>query len=167
MVELAKEFSVPVRTPLIASVRYPDIFPNSQMSKHGHKIAFRFALTHPFKAIGLLKYSRIYEMEKKAQKLDELGISHPDLLIDYFWGDPTAANFLYILENLPACISELILHFGTYSRQDNYPTGLNVDYFKNRENELITVTSDYLKEYFNYLNIRTIGYSEISNYKNK
>jgi hypothetical protein len=78
-----------------------------------------------------------------------------------------ASNFLHILENLPNGTSEIILHFGTYTRQENYPSGLDLDYFKNRENELITVTSDYLKEYFSYLNIRTIGYSEISKDKNK
>lgn len=165
--ELAREFNVPVRSPLLASVKYPQTFPNSHMNKRGHQIAFRFALTHPFKAIGLLKYSRNHQMERKAEKLNELGVLHPDLLIDYFWGDPTAANFIYILEHLPKGISELILHLGTYSRQDNYPGGLDVDYFKNRENELIICTSDYLKEYFNYLNIRAVSYSEISNYRNK
>ena len=165
--ELAREFSVPVRTPLLASVKFPETFPNSHMNKRGYQIAFRFAITHPFKAIGLLKYSRNREMERKAEKLDDLGILHPDYLIDYFWGDPTAANFLYILEHLPAGISELMLHLGTYSRQDNYPVGLDVEYFENRENELITVTSDYLKEYINYLNIISINYSEISDYKNK
>jgi len=165
--ELAGEFGVPVRSPLPVSVKYPETFPNSHMNKRGHQIALRFALTHPFKAIGLLKYIRNREMERKAEILDELGILYPDLLIDYFWGDPTAANLLYILEHLPKGVSELILHLGTYSRQDNYPGGLDVDYFKNRENELIICTNDYLKEYLNYLNIRTIGYSEISNYKNK
>ncbi len=161
IIELAKEFNVPVRSPVIASIKYPDVFSNSAMKKRGRQIALRLVLTAHFKAGSLLKYRRIYEMEKKVQKLNELGILHPDLLIECFWGDPTASNFLHILENLPNGTSEVILHFGTYTRQENYPGGLDLDYFKNRENELITVTSDYLKEYFSYLNIRTIGYSEI------
>ena len=56
---------------------------------------------------------------------------------------------------------------GTSTRQENYPSGLEVDYFKNRELELKTVTGDYLKEYINWLNIRTIGYSDISTGRNK
>jgi len=167
VMELSKEFDVPIRTPLTASVKYPEIFPNSKMYKRGRQIAFRLALTAPFKAISLLKYSRIQEMEKKIQKLDELGILHPNVSIGYFWGDPTAANLLYILEHLPNGISEIILHSGTYSRQEYYPSGLDLDYFNNRENELITITSNYLKEYYNYLNIKIIGYSEISNYRKK
>jgi predicted glycoside hydrolase/deacetylase ChbG (UPF0249 family) len=164
VIELAKEFNVPVRTPVIASVKYPDLFPNSQIHKRGRQIALRLALTAPFKAISLLKYSRINEMEKKAQKLDEHGILHPDLFIESFWGDPTRFNFLHILERLPDGTSEVVLHLGTNTRQENYPSGLDLDYFKNRENELITITSNYLKEYFNYLNIRMIRFSEMSKF---
>jgi hypothetical protein len=167
IIELAKEFNVPVRTPLIASVKYPELFRNSQIQKRGRQIALRLALKAPLKAITLLQYSRIHEMEKKAQKLDNHGIVHPDLLIECFWGDPTPSNFLHILEHLPSGTSEVVLHLGTIASQESYPSGLDLDYFKNRENELITVTSDYLQEYYKFLNIRTIGFSEISKYTNK
>jgi len=166
VIELAKEFNVPVRTPLIAGIKYPDLFKNSQINKRGRQIARRLALNAPLKAISLLKYSRIHEMDKKVHKLDELGILHPDLFIECFWGDPTPSNFLHILEHLPIGISEVVVHLGTNTSQESYPSGLDLDYFKNRENELITITSDYLKEYYNYLNIRTIRFSEISNIKN-
>ena len=33
--ELAKEFNVPVRSPVIASVKYPNVFMNAQMKKRG------------------------------------------------------------------------------------------------------------------------------------
>ena len=165
--EFAKEFDVPVRSPVIASVKYPGLFSISKIKKRGRQTVRRLIFTAPFKAISLFKYSRIHEMEKKVKKLDELGILHPDLLIGSFWGDPTASNLLYILEHLPNGISEIILHFGTYIRHENYPGGLDLDYFKNREYELITVTGNYLKEYINYLNIRTIGYSDISTDRNK
>jgi predicted glycoside hydrolase/deacetylase ChbG (UPF0249 family) len=161
--ELAKEFNVPVRTPVIAGVKYRDMFPDSRIRKHGFRIASRLALSHPFKALNLLKYSGINEMEKKANKLDELKILHPDLLIEYFWGNPTATNFLYILEHLPAGISELVLHVGTGTRQENYPSGLDLDYFKNRENELATITGDRQRELISSLNIRTTGYSNMPN----
>jgi chitin disaccharide deacetylase len=165
LIELAEEFDLALRTPVIASVKYPEIFHNSKMKKHGRQIAFRFALSHPFKAISLLKYSRIHEMEKKVQNLNEHKILHPDLFIEYFWGDPTPDNFLYIMEHLPNGISEIVLHIGTYTRQNIYPSGLDLNYFKNREKELLTVTGDYLKDYFSYLKIKTIGYSRIPKLK--
>jgi predicted glycoside hydrolase/deacetylase ChbG (UPF0249 family) len=165
--ELAEEFNIPVRSPVMASVKYPGVLSNSNMVKRGHQMVFRMAFTNPFKAIRLKKYFRIHEMMRKTQKLTELGILHPDLFIECFWGEPTASNLVHILEHLPSGTSELVLHFGSYTRQENYPSGLDLDYFKNREYELLTCTSDYLKEYINYLNISTINYSQLSTDRNK
>jgi len=167
LVDLAKEFNVPLRTPYIASVKYPDLFPNSHLNQRGRQIALGFALNNPFRAFELLKYCHVTEMERKVNRLDELGILHPDLLIDYFWGDPTHTNYLYIIEHLPNGISELILHVGTPTRQEYYPSGLDLGYFDNREKELAVVTDDHLKDYYNYLNIKTIGYSKIRDCKTK
>jgi predicted glycoside hydrolase/deacetylase ChbG (UPF0249 family) len=165
IIELATEFNVPVRTPVTASSKYPDLFKNPPANKFRRKTILQFAFEHPFKASKLVKYTRINEMEKNAKKLCKHGILHPDLLIMSFWGDPTAANFLYIMEHLPKGISEIVLHIGTQTRQVNYPNGLDLNYFRNREYELITVTSDYIQDYMDYLNIKTIGYGGI--FKNK
>ena len=167
LVDLAKEFNVPLRTPYIASVKYPDLFPNSHLNQRGRQIALGFALNNPFRAFELLKYCHVTEMERKVNRLDDLGILHPDLLIDYFWGDPTQTNYMYIIEHLPNGISELILHVGTPARQEYYPSGLDLGYFSNREKELAVVTDDHLKDYYNYLNIKTIGYSKIKDSKNR
>jgi predicted glycoside hydrolase/deacetylase ChbG (UPF0249 family) len=165
IIDLAKEFNVPLRTPYIASAKYPDLFPNSHLNQRGRQIALGFALNNPFRAIELLKYCHVTEMERKVNRLDELGILHPDLLIDTFWGDPSQTNYLYIIEHLPNGISEIILHVGTSTRQEDYPSGLDLGYFENREKELTVATDDHLKKYYNDLNIKTIGYSEIVNCK--
>ena len=167
IIELAREFEVPIRSPMVASVKYPEVFFNSHMKKRMRRMAFQLALKAPFKAINLMKYCRIHEMEKKIQKLDKQKIIHPDIVIDSFWGEPSASNILYILKHLPNGISELVVHFGNYTREDHYPNGLDVDYFRNRECELLTATSGYLKEYFKYKHIKIIGYSEISEYNIK
>ena len=159
--ELALEFNVPVRTPEIASIKYPDLFPNSCMKENGRKKAMKLAIQNPLKAFHLLKYARIQEIEKKVQILEGLGIPHPDLLIEYFWGNPTTANLNHILEHLPEGTSELVLHLGTDTRQENYPSGLDQEYFKNREKELATITNTNLNKYCNTLNIRTIGYDTL------
>jgi hypothetical protein len=39
---------------------------------------------------------------------------------------------------------------------------LETGYFTTRELELSTISSDYIREYMNYLNIETINYSEIA-----
>jgi len=159
--ELAEEFNTPVRSPVVASKKHPDLFSNSHLNKRYRRITFKCAFANPFKSLHLLKYSKLNVMEKKAETLDQLGISHPDLLVECFWGEPTASNLIHILENLPEGTSELILHFGTYSHPESSPSGLDREYFKNRENELLTLTSEYLKEYFTHLNVTTIGYSDI------
>ncbi len=158
---LALEFSTPVRTPAIAGMIYPDLFPNSRMREYGRQKATKLAFHEPLKAASLLKYTHMQEIEKKIQKLDKLSVTHPDLLIEYFWGNPTISNYKYILEHLPEGCSELILHLGTDTRQVNYPSGLDLDYFSKREQELKTVTGDHLHEYYKHLNIKTIGYSDI------
>jgi chitin disaccharide deacetylase len=161
LTDLAKEFNVPLRTPFIASVKYPELYPDSHLNQRGKQIAQRFALNNPLRAIKLVKYCHAPEMDRKVSRMDELGILHPDLLIDTFWGDPCQTNYLYIIEHLPNGISEIILHVGTSTRQENYPSGLDLGYFENREKELAVATDEHLKELFNNLNIRTIGYSEI------
>jgi predicted glycoside hydrolase/deacetylase ChbG (UPF0249 family) len=159
--DLALDFSTPVRTPAIAGIIYPNLFPKSMMSAYGRQKATKLAFHEPLKVASLLKYTRLQEIEKKLQKLDNLGVTHPDLMIEYFWGNPTISNYKYILEHLPEGCSELILHLGTDTRQANYPSGLDLEYFANREQELKTVTGDHLQEYFNHLNIKTIGYSDV------
>ena len=167
MLELALEFKVPIRSPEIASIKYPDLFPNSNMNKYGRQVAARFAVSNPVKALSFRKLARLQEIENKVHKLETNRIPHPDLLIDYFWGNPTSLNFNYILGHLPDGISELILHVGTGTWQPFYPSGLDLDYFKNREIELATITNYGLKEYCDSLNIRIVGYGAISGSANK
>jgi hypothetical protein len=66
---------------------------------------------------------------------------------------------------LPPGISEIVLHLGTFRRQPPYPSGLDLEYFRQRKYELLTVTSENLKSYFQYLNIHAIGYRDISRYR--
>jgi predicted glycoside hydrolase/deacetylase ChbG (UPF0249 family) len=167
LIELATEFNVPIRTPIVADTKYPEIFTNSQIKKHSRQIASQLFLSHPFKALRLKKHFRIKEMEKKEKKLNDLGIIHPDVFIMSFWGDPTTDNFFHIIENLPKGVSEIVLHLGTPTRQDSYPNGLDLAYFENREYELMTLTDDSVRKHIDYLNIRTIGYSEIFISRNK
>jgi len=161
VVELAKEFDVPVRCPVLAFSKYRDAFSNPAMKKRGRQLVGGLLPRNPFQAIRLWKFTTLGEMERKARLLDEQGIPHPGILIASLWGEPTASNFLEILKCLPEGDAEIVVHLGSFTRQAPYPSGLDIFYFENRELELITITSPYWKEYFNYLNIGIIGYSGI------
>lgn len=161
VVELAKEFDAPVRCPVLAFSKYPDAFSNPAMKKRGRQLVGVLLPRNPFQAIRMRKFTTLGEMERKVRLLDEQGIPHPGILIASFWGEPTASNFLEILKCLPEGDAEIVVHLGSFTRQAPYPSGLDIFYFENRELELITITSPYWKEYFNYLNIRTIGYSDL------
>lgn len=166
IVKLGHELKVPVRNNFISSIKHPELFPNSKFKKHGKKIGLKFGLKHPLKALAMLKYSRKSEMEAKVKVMNTNGISHPDVLIDYFWGNPTEENYRYIIENLPVGVSELMLHLGTDTRQVNYCSGLDLNYFENRERELKTIISNKVRQFYADKNIKLIGFSEIATFSN-
>jgi predicted glycoside hydrolase/deacetylase ChbG (UPF0249 family) len=159
---LAREYGLPVRSPLTASLKYPRLFPDAGTVKRGKEVAWRVAGRNPFGALGLLPYTNVASIEERVERLDELGIPHPAILIDYLYGNPTPSTAIHILHNLPARISEIVVHLGTSRRSGAYPTGLDLDYFDKREQELAVVTSEYLREYAGSLNIRAIGFGEIA-----
>jgi predicted glycoside hydrolase/deacetylase ChbG (UPF0249 family) len=158
---LALECGVPVRSPVTASRKFPAVYKNDGGMKLVRRLARKLAFRSPLMAVQLKKQFNIEEMERKSGELNALGIPHPDLMIDCFYGDPTPANLLRILENLPPGTSEILVHLGNYNRQKEYPPGLCTVYLKNRECELMTITSPYLDEYLSNLKIKKVTYSDI------
>jgi predicted glycoside hydrolase/deacetylase ChbG (UPF0249 family) len=161
VMDLAAQYEAPVRSPVVASVAYPDIFPDAPTRKRARKIALRFAAAHPLEALRLLKHTTSQHMENMASALDRRGIPHPDLLVDALWGEPTPVNLRRSLENLPRGVSELIVHVGSRHRQETYPTGLDLGYFEARERELGLVTSTGTRELLEELDIRRVGYAAL------
>jgi hypothetical protein len=161
IIELAIKYNLPVRSPEIASTKYPHVFPNSSMYKEGYKIFRSFAIAHPLKALACSKDFNIGSFTNKTLKLDIAQVTHPDLLIDYFYGNPTEKNLLYIIDNLPPGINEIVLHIGSQHREQEYPSGLNQEYFSIRELELLTIINCHFNDRLHQMNIRKINYSEI------
>jgi predicted glycoside hydrolase/deacetylase ChbG (UPF0249 family) len=162
LIDLAREFNLPVRSPVIASLKYPGVFTHAKTKKEGITVFGSFLLSNPIRAISCLSDFQFMQYDKKARKLDSSGIVHPDLLIDYFYGNPTTSNLDYILNNLPPGINEIILHLGNETRQQEYPNCLNLDYFRNRELELSTISQFDFNNRLQQLNIRKIGFSDIA-----
>jgi chitin disaccharide deacetylase len=167
VIELAKEYHLPLRSPVVASMKYPDIFPKSSMKEAGYKILRAFLLSNPGTALSYVIDFQFKQINERAAKLDSAGIVHPDLLIDCFYGNPTVSNLRYILANLPPGVNELVLHLGTHDGQMEYPTGLDLDYFDNRELELSTVSTCSFNEYLKFLNVKKTRFSEINTLKNQ
>lgn len=161
IIDLAHKHKVALRTTVIGSAKYPDLYPDPQTKVRGKEVAKSFIKSAPIKAISFLKYGKIDEMEENELKMDSLNIPHADVLIDYFYGKPTPANLLYILNHLPAEVNEIAFHLGTDCREESYCTGLNLDYFINRELELATLTSQYIQDKLKESDIKIINYKSL------
>ena len=161
LIDLAKEYNLPVRSNVLASMKYPEVFPNSFMHQEGYRIFRSFAIAHPLKALAYSNDFNVRDYNYAMSKLDNAQVTHPDLLIDYFYGNPTETNLTFILNHLPPGINEIVLHLGTQDRQQEYPSGLNLDYFSNREQELKTMTTCNFNDHLHQMSIKKINYSEI------
>ena len=114
------------------------------------------------KALSLLPFTSVEEMERNEALLDKHAVPHPDYFIDYFWGNASLESFLYILRNLPPGVSEVAVHVGTNTREGNYPSGLETDYFPLRERELAVICSEEAANAIRNLGIRLTMFSELS-----
>jgi len=159
--QLAREFDFPVRSPVAASRKFPVVYKNESTHKLARKLTWKLGLRHPLLAMKLAKQFKIEEMERKSRELDALGIPHPGMMIDSFYGDPTPSNLLHILENLPPGTSEILVHLGNSDRQKEYPSGLDTVYLRNRECELMTITSPYLQECLTSMQIKKVSYADL------
>jgi predicted glycoside hydrolase/deacetylase ChbG (UPF0249 family) len=161
MVKLAVRYDAALRSPVVASVKHPRVFPRAVTKKRSTQMAVRAATLNLFGALGLLRYTSSAAFEQKTRELDRVGIRHPEVLIDYLYGTPTIENALHILSNLEERTSEIIVHLGSTERSPSYPNGLDTGYFENRERELMLLTSAYLRDYAAGLNVRFIRFSDL------
>jgi predicted glycoside hydrolase/deacetylase ChbG (UPF0249 family) len=159
--QLSLEFGVPVRSPVSAGRKYPDVYRSKVNERLGRELFRKLAWKSPSTAFYLKKQFEVAEMEAKSNELDALGIKHPDLMIDAFFGNPTADNLIHMLENLPPGTSEIIVHPGNIGWRDMYPNEPDTLNLRNRECELMTITSPMLNEYLSKLQIKKISYSDL------
>jgi len=159
--QLASEYGVPVRSPVSAGLKMPSVYTNKTNEKLVRKLKRKLAFRSISTASKLNKEFSLGKMIRKSNALDSLEILHPDLMIDCFYGDPTPENLIRILENLPPGTSEIIVHLGNYIRGDKFPPGLDTNYLRQRECELMCITSPYVQEYLKSLKITKATYSDL------
>ena len=161
VMQLAKAYGVPLRNPIAHSMLDKTIMKKPGTQVVGRKLARNFVLRHPFKAIGIAQQFNARLMRRHLQQLKERGIKHPDHLIDYFYGNPTAQNLLDILNHLPTGTSELMLHLGKDCVPLELGKGVDRQYLRYRDQETAIITQDFLRPFLELKNIRVISFSDL------
>ncbi len=159
--QLAEEYGVPVRSPVSAGLMIPSVYLNKTNKKMVQRLKRKLVFRSISTASKLNKEFSLEEMIRKSTELDSLDILHPDLMIDCFYGDPTPENLIRIMENLPPGTSEIIVHLGNFERQLDFPPGLDTTYLRQRECELMTITSPYVNEYLKVLKVKLVSFADL------
>lgn len=110
--DLAAEYSVPIRQPIPDSARPEATTRRSGTSWENVLPFLRFGLRHPYKAFRLL--GQVWDVWNTARGLTQVrGVAAPDRLIDAFYDqDATLDHLLTIIDRLPPGTSELPCHPG-------------------------------------------------------
>jgi predicted glycoside hydrolase/deacetylase ChbG (UPF0249 family) len=111
--EIALKYHVPLRNPVPASIyQLISLEGNGGGGSEGVKKLLRFAITHPFKIIPLIKKVSPDALINQKNLMFAEGIKSTNWFIDSFYKNATVSNFKSILEQLPAGVSELVCHPG-------------------------------------------------------
>lgn len=111
VIELAKEYGVPVRQPVPASLIGAMRF-ESKTKDAALRTMVRFGLRHPLLAARLVRHMTPAAVRRQGEALRAAGVPAPDLFIDGFFRNATVENFISMLRQLPAGVSELLTHPG-------------------------------------------------------
>jgi len=161
VVDLAEKYHSPVRTPLLASRKFPRLFPQALTQKKARRLAVHFALKHLVDALLLLEHVSLRKSEELSRLLTARALAHPDIFIDSLYGNPTEENLRHIFENLPEGVSELAVHLGSDFREESYPSGLDTGYFDARERELALILRSGVRSLLAALDIQLIRFSDL------
>jgi predicted glycoside hydrolase/deacetylase ChbG (UPF0249 family) len=160
--KLAVEYGVPVRSPVSAGQKFPETYANRTNQKLIRQLSRKLAFRSPSTASVLKKEISLEEMTRKSDALDSLAIHHPDFMIDCLYGDPTPLNLIHIIENLPEGTSEIIVHLGKLCGDKDHSSQKDLFSIRQREAELMTISSPLLDEYLSVLKIKKSSYAELS-----
>ena len=164
VIELAREFLVPVRCPVPLSFA-DSRFAGSPIRRRGSEIVRAAMRKGPVTTAGLWRYAQLKEMDRNRTRLDETGVRHPELTVDALWGSPTPETLHHMLSCLPQGVSELIVHLGRYdpggASLEEVPCGVDEGYFAMREMELAVITSPLVREWIDSFGYRLCGYGDL------
>lgn len=111
VMELAKEYNVPLRQPVPASLTGA-LRLESKVKNDAVATMFRFAVRHPVLSSRLIRHMVPVTVRRQGELLSEAGLRAPDLFIDGFFRNASVDNFIELLKRLPPGISEVVVHPG-------------------------------------------------------
>ncbi len=147
--EIALKYQVALRNPVPASIyQLISLEGKGGGGSEGVKKLLRFAVTHPFKIIPLIKKVSPDALINQKNLMFAEGIKSTNWFIDSFYKNASVANFKSILEQLPAGVSELVCHPGL-------------------DQELEVLTDESLKEAISGLGIQLVSWEYLNQTNHK
>lgn len=145
--EVAKEFNIPVRSPLPWSKSDYKFYSYSQAlpiklegARNGGKIFWENLIhrrTRDKEVLKMLKGQKLENIRMQIQAMKEGNVRHPVCFADTIYGQPFYENLMYLVDQVPENMTvELMFHLGKGDPNEKLPAGINRGYFDYRLQEL-------------------------------
>jgi predicted glycoside hydrolase/deacetylase ChbG (UPF0249 family) len=154
VIELAQEYSVPVRQPVPESVYGQIHTQGGSGSAAAIQQMMTFGMRHPLLAMKMMPNMTPDAFEKQASQLDALGIPTPNWFVDAFYNNATIENMISILGQLPPGVSEMMVHPGLDDPRVEDPSA-----YTGRSLELKVLTDPAVRNTLKANQIRQIDFS--------
>ena len=159
VIDLAREYNLPVRNPVPASLYGVVKLENGGGSSAAMGKMISMGIRRPITAFRLMQDINPKAFQGNYHELLQAGIPTPHWFIDNYYENATLENFLSLLEQLPPGFSEIMVHPGL-SPLDS------VDY-QDRALELKILTDSKVREKIKELGISLVDFSALENHSLK
>lgn len=160
VMELAEKYNVSVRNPVPISVYGHIKLKGGGGSITAMREMMKFGMRHPILAMKLMPKMSPSAFKQQSQALTEKDILTTDWFVDSFYGNATVENFISMLEQLPAGISEVMVHPAIV---DDELRDIQDGYLEAREVELNVLLDPRVREALDENHIQLIDFGELKN----
>ncbi len=145
LTRLAREYTLPVRTPIAISQTHTRRYGYAKTRRRASLSVLGLIGRRPYSAIRLLPGTYV-RMILSRRHLRKLGVATPDHLIDSLYGTATVRNIRHILRHLPAGTSELVVHLGDCNDAHELPEGIETELLTERRTERNLILNGTLRQ---------------------
>ncbi|NSW53734.1 MAG: ChbG/HpnK family deacetylase [Anaerolineae bacterium] len=156
--ELALEYGVPVRQPVPVSV-YGIMQFEGGGSAAAMQEMMRLGMRYPLKSMRMMPDMLPGAFKRQALFLAEEGIPTSNWFVDGYYGNPGADYFIQMIQQLPAGVSEIMVH---PAELDEGLVLWGGDYIEQREMELAALLDPAVRAALAEHNVQLIDYGFIS-----
>lgn len=131
MIRLARDYALPLRTPVAISQTHTRRYGYAETRRRAARNIVGFLWRRPQRALGMLPGTYLRLLRSK-RVLKRHGVAAPDHLIDSLYGKATVRNMRHILAHLPRGTSELVVHLGECADGSAVPSGIETEILPER-----------------------------------